>query len=146
MALCNKLFLSSLAAGGSAATSSLSLEGTTVSLARKESSWEASPRLEEGCQFGSGLAIWSILFSPPMLSLCNVWSLVVSGREIAGPGGQTGSPSVFPLFYIKIWAPFCIMPSVSPRGLCALPQSSQSRQGQTREQSSSSVADMMISG
>ena len=90
------MFLSSLTAGGSAAASSLSVEGTTVGLAHKESSWAASQCLEKGCQFGSGLPFdLFFFFSPPMLSLCNVWSLVVSGRESAGPAGQTASPRVF---------------------------------------------------
>lgn len=39
---------------------------------------------------------------------------MVSGRESAGPGGQTGSPSGFWLFYTNIWNHSHIMSSVNP--------------------------------
>lgn len=59
------MFVSSLAAGGSAVASSLSVEGTTVGLAHKESSWVPSQHLEKGCQFGSGLPFDLFFFSSP---------------------------------------------------------------------------------
>ena len=146
MALCNKLFLSSLTAGGQLPPALSAWRAQLWVKLSRRAAGRTLHVLRRAANLGLGLPFDLFFFLPQCshYAMCGVsWCL---GERLLDPEGRLGLPVCSRLFYTKIWAPFCIMPSVSPKGLCVLPQSSQSRQGQTREQSSSSVADMMING